>query len=208
MQKISIDSVIFCENSKYTFGLCNLYTFKCVLASSNVCPFLSAKFLQLQDVFPKKKWRTVLCRWFMWGWGSLSPICDCATIVDFRSQSGENGSPSSASLSPWKHKSFLSQNPPVFDIFGQIRRTLQTCTHTHLCLHTYHCTPYAHTSINRPWIRLSPSPSAFGPQMCFIFSSVLSQTDEMWSREAMFFGEAIYRQFVSPETKGSWKQPQ
>lgn len=140
MQKISIDSVIFCENSKYTFGLCNLYTFKRVLASSNVCPFLSAKFLQLQDVFPKKKWRTVLCRWFMWGWGSLSPICDCATIVDFRSQSGENGSPSSASLSPWKHKSFLSQNPSVFDIFGQIRRTLQTCTHTslptHLPLHT------------------------------------------------------------------------
>lgn len=54
MQKISIDSVIFCENSKYTFGLCNLYTFKRVLASSNVCPFLSAKFLQLQDVFPQK----------------------------------------------------------------------------------------------------------------------------------------------------------
>lgn len=67
--------------------------------------------------------------------------------------------------------------------------------------------PYAHTSTNRLWICLAPAPSAFGPQMCFIFSSDLSQTDEMWSREAMFFGEAIYLRFISPETKAWWKQP-
>lgn len=45
----------------------------------------------------------------MWGW-THSPIWDCATIVDFRSQSGENGSPSSASLSPCKYSKFLSKN--------------------------------------------------------------------------------------------------
>lgn len=161
MQKISIDSVIFCENSKYTFGLCNLYTFKRVLASSNVCPFLSAKFLQLQDVFPKKKWRTVLCRWFMWGWGSLSPICDCATIVDFRSQSGENGSPSSASLSPWKHKSFLSQNPPA-DM------------HTHIFAYTlttaHHMLTLLSTDLGFVWapprVRLGRKCVSFSPLFC------------------------------------------
>lgn len=31
---------------------------------------------------------------------AMLPICDWATMVDFRSQSGENGSPNSASLSP------------------------------------------------------------------------------------------------------------
>lgn len=58
-------------------------------------------------------------------------------------------------------------------------------------------TPPTQTSINRLWICLGPTPSAFGPQMCFIFSPDLSQTDEMWSQEAMFFTEAIYRQVIS-----------
>ena len=33
-----------------------------------------------------------------------SPIWDWATMVDFRSHSGEKGSPSSASLSPWMNR--------------------------------------------------------------------------------------------------------
>lgn len=35
--------------------------------------------------------------------------------------------------------------------------------------------------------------TAFGPQMCFIFSTDSSQKDEVWSREATFFEEAICR---------------
>lgn len=34
--------------------------------------------------------------------GGGSPICDWATSVEVRSQRGEKGSPSSASLSPWR----------------------------------------------------------------------------------------------------------
>lgn len=40
---------------------------------------------------------------------SKLPIWDWATIVDFRSQSGENGSPNSASLSPWGKKDELPE---------------------------------------------------------------------------------------------------
>lgn len=40
---------------------------------------------------------------------SVLPICDWATIVDFRSQSGENGSPNSASLSPCREEGSLVQ---------------------------------------------------------------------------------------------------
>lgn len=40
---------------------------------------------------------------------AVLPICDWATNVDFRSQSGENGSPNSASLSPCGKESSLVQ---------------------------------------------------------------------------------------------------
>lgn len=126
---------------------------------------------------------------------SHSPIWDCATIVDFLSQSGENGRPSSASLSPWNNSSFLSQNHS---------QSLQKHTHTHTLHHTppEYSPPYAHTSINRLWISLAPALSAFGPQMCFIFSTDLSQTDEMWSREAMFFWWSYLSAIHIPRDKG------
>lgn len=100
---------------------------------------------------------------------------------------------------------FYKNVPYPPGIHSHTQLTLHALTHEHtltLYTHTHHHhTPYAHTSINRLRICLAPASSAFGPQMCFIFSSDLSQTDEMWSREAMFFGEAIYWQFTSQQTK-------
>ncbi len=154
---------------------------------------------------------TLFCMWCVCGWSRHSPIWDCATIVDFRSQRGENGRPSSASLSPWKYESFLSQSHSQSLVSSKIHSSLQphTHTHTHIHTHTPPPPPHAHTLLSTGFrVCLAPAPWASGPQMCFIFSFDLSQTDEMWSREAMFFGVAIYRQFISRETTALWKQPQ
>lgn len=101
---------------------------------------------------------------------SYSPIWDWATIVDLRSQSGENGSPSSDSLSPWNHISYVNQND-------------SQSSSRYPSLHTRHVhsssTP---TSINRLWFCLALAPCASVPGTCFIFSSDFSQTHEIGSR--------------------------